>query len=205
MLIKKIKLVALLALCTMYFLLPLNTVFGATTQSQTTTPPKDHQELKDNVDFLDKYITMNKDNLLTFDVEKAKKDGATSKQLELGIEFNQFSSDQNPKKPRGRAKPGLPVHGNWCGPGHGGDSWNNPKPKDNLDHRCMEHDLCYAKVGYFHCTCDRNLLWGIYKSFPYMKQGERGTASIVYVYFYKQMGIRFCSNRDMASTPLGNS
>lgn len=53
---------------------------------------------------------------------------------------------------------GLPVHGNWCGPGHGGTSHNNPPPTDAVDAACMRHDLCYNEKGYFSCECDLLLL-----------------------------------------------
>jgi len=47
---------------------------------------------------------------------------------------------------------GLPVYGNWCGPGHGGGT-----PVDDLDKACMKHDKCYDRNGYFDCDCDRQL------------------------------------------------
>lgn len=185
--------------------IPFNTstVYGA---MEDPTPINSQEEapkeLIDNVQSLEKYIVVGKNNELVFDVEKAEKDGATPEQLAQGREFNKFSSQYssaNVKK--SRIKPGLPIYGNWCGPGHGGKSMNNPKPENNLDYRCMEHDLCYAKVGYFHCTCDRNLLWGILKSYPYMKSGEKAMATTVYTYFLLQMKARFCGNIDMPGAP----
>ncbi|MBL8253567.1 MAG: hypothetical protein JNJ76_08210, partial [Candidatus Competibacter sp.] len=47
---------------------------------------------------------------------------------------------------------GVPVHGNWCGPGHGGG-----QPVDELDAACMRHDQCYDQNGYFDCRCNKNL------------------------------------------------
>lgn len=47
----------------------------------------------------------------------------------------------------------IPVHGNWCGPGHGGGP-----PKDALDQACMHHDKCYDDKGYFNCECDGDLV-----------------------------------------------
>lgn len=52
---------------------------------------------------------------------------------------------------------GAPVHGHYCGPGHGDSSYRTP-PRDPVDAVCMEHDKCYDDKGYLHCDCDRELL-----------------------------------------------
>lgn len=51
------------------------------------------------------------------------------------------------------AEAGIPVHGNWCGPGHGGG-----RAVDALDEVCMRHDQCYDRRGYLDCDCDRTLV-----------------------------------------------
>jgi len=43
----------------------------------------------------------------------------------------------------------LPVHGNWCGPNHGGGP-----ALDLLDAACLRHDLCTIQAGRFDCGCD---------------------------------------------------
>lgn len=48
---------------------------------------------------------------------------------------------------------GIPIHGNWCGPGHGGGP-----AIDAVDAVCREHDLCYDREGYFDCGCNRELV-----------------------------------------------
>ena len=48
---------------------------------------------------------------------------------------------------------GIPIHGNWCGPGHGGG-----QPVDRLDEACMRHDQCYDRQGYLDCGCDQALV-----------------------------------------------
>lgn len=48
---------------------------------------------------------------------------------------------------------GLPVYGNWCGPGHGGGT-----PVDAVDAACQTHDNCYGDRGYFDCQCDDQLV-----------------------------------------------
>ncbi len=50
---------------------------------------------------------------------------------------------------------GIPVYGNWCGPGHGGESG---PPIDPVDQVCCRHDKCYDQRGYFDCLCDQDLL-----------------------------------------------
>ena len=54
-----------------------------------------------------------------------------------------------------RMTAGVPVYGNWCGPGHGGESGS---PIDPVDQVCCRHDKCYDSRGYFDCSCDRTLL-----------------------------------------------
>jgi len=49
----------------------------------------------------------------------------------------------------------LPVHGNWCGPGHtAGTPMSGSAPVDPLDAACMRHDLCYVQRGTGDCGCD---------------------------------------------------
>lgn len=47
----------------------------------------------------------------------------------------------------------MPVHGNWCGPGHTGKTTSSPCI-DSLDCACRTHDNCYGDHGYFNCKCD---------------------------------------------------
>jgi hypothetical protein len=50
---------------------------------------------------------------------------------------------------------GIPIYGNWCGPGHGGESG---PPIDPVDQVCCRHDKCYDQIGYFACSCNQDLL-----------------------------------------------
>lgn len=52
---------------------------------------------------------------------------------------------------------GMPIYGNYCGPGHGDDT-GNTAPVDAVDAACRRHDLCYRDKGYFHCGCDGALI-----------------------------------------------
>jgi hypothetical protein len=56
--------------------------------------------------------------------------------------------------PKLRAAQGIPIYGNWCGPGHGGSG----PPLDPVDRVCCLHDRCYDDRGYFDCSCDRDLI-----------------------------------------------
>lgn len=52
---------------------------------------------------------------------------------------------------------GLPIYGNYCGPGHGDPAYRTP-PVDAVDAVCMDHDRCYDARGYFNCGCDYALI-----------------------------------------------
>lgn len=72
----------------------------------------------------------------------------------------------------------LPIHGNWCGPGHGGGI-----AKDRLDACCRTHDKCYGARKYFACSCDRNIVYCINANYSRMKWRERIKAKLVRTYF----------------------
>jgi hypothetical protein len=55
---------------------------------------------------------------------------------------------------------GLPIYGNYCGPGYGDPTGLTP-PVDAVDAACRAHDMCYDAKGYFDCTCDRALIAGM--------------------------------------------
>jgi len=63
------------------------------------------------------------------------------------------STSPSPSSPSG----GLAIYGNYCGPGHGDPKYQTP-PIDAVDAACMAHDMCYDKLGYLNCACDRALL-----------------------------------------------
>lgn len=53
---------------------------------------------------------------------------------------------------------GVKVHGNWCGPGHGGSAKKNIPTTDMLDFICRMHDLCYEMHGSINCKCDNEFI-----------------------------------------------
>lgn len=63
------------------------------------------------------------------------------------------SAPSEPVAPRIRPQLSIPIHGNWCGPGHGGGPAIDP-----IDAVCRTHDKCYDRRGYSDCRCDRGLI-----------------------------------------------
>ena len=55
----------------------------------------------------------------------------------------------------GPGRTGLPIYGNYCGPGCGE---GNGSPIDAVDAAWRAHDDCCEARSYFDCGCDRNLL-----------------------------------------------
>lgn len=72
----------------------------------------------------------------------------------------------------------FPVHGNWCGPGHGGG-----ESIDAIDEVCKVHDNCYGNKGYSDCGCDAQLiraLPGAIHDTPDAKAKSIGTLILTY-------------------------
>ncbi|MHA7268963.1 hypothetical protein [Arthrobacter sp. HLT1-20] len=114
-----------------------------------------------------------------FDTAAAEAGGADSVTLEVGAIVNSLAAGQNNGGgDQAAAKLGLPIWGNWCGPGHGGGA-----AVDVLDSICRTHDKCYGSRGYFACSCDRAIISDINKNINKMKTQERVTAAAVSVYF----------------------
>ena len=66
----------------------------------------------------------------------------------------------------------LPLHGNYCGPGHG-NLTKNPKPVDTLDAICRKHDIGYKKNGYFSRKANDKFISGVINNFDKMKPAEK--------------------------------
>lgn len=49
----------------------------------------------------------------------------------------------------------FPLHGNWCGLGHGGPA--SLPCIDDVDCACKAHDLCYEEYWFANCKCDWDL------------------------------------------------
>ena len=70
----------------------------------------------------------------------------------------------------------LPLHGNYCGPGHG-NLTKNPKPVDTLDGICRKHDIGYKKDGYFSRKANDKFISGVINNFDKMKTAEKVKAA----------------------------
>ena len=70
----------------------------------------------------------------------------------------------------------LPLHGNYCGPGHG-NLTKNPKPVDTLDAICRKHDIGYKKNGYFSRRANDKFISGVINNFDKMKPAEKVKAA----------------------------
>eukprot|EP00742_Colponemidia_sp_Colp-10_P004609 GILJ01004919.1.p1 GENE.GILJ01004919.1~~GILJ01004919.1.p1 ORF type:complete len:238 (+),score=23.42 GILJ01004919.1:41-754(+) len=53
----------------------------------------------------------------------------------------------------------IPIHGKYCGPGHGDGTYTTP-PIDEVDRLCLEHDRCYD-ARYQDCGCDAMFIKGL--------------------------------------------
>ena len=83
---------------------------------------------------------------------------------------------------------GFPVHGNWCGPGHGGG-----QPIDTVDQACMEHDKCYDREGYWDCGCDSRLLGDLSRAITSSRLSPEGrlAATAISAWFSAQPCVKW--------------
>ncbi|MCE4957825.1 hypothetical protein [Macrococcoides caseolyticum] len=133
---------------------------------------------------VEKYLIVINEQLY-FNIEKAKANKASEDIINIGHEINKISQYNNTSKNSNynyrsnyNASIGLPLWGNWCGPGHGGGN-----PQDKLDSLCMSHDECYGRDGYFSCKCDEDLVNGINNLYDSMGKREKIMAIAVKTYF----------------------
>ena len=115
--------------------------------NKRATLDKESQELLEKVQ---RYVSTSNEGLISFDVNAAALAGEDERVVEIGRKFNEFSRAMR-KDPGTRD--GMPIWGNWCGPGHSGPE----PPTDMLDAICQMHDECYASRGYLACSCDAEL------------------------------------------------
>lgn len=133
------------------------------------------------------YITMNDDGVMVFDEEKAYKNGERADVMEVGKKVAEFSMYYNLEKKGISTYNGLPIYGNYCGPGHTSDTL---EPIDFLDKQCKIHDECYAKNGYFHCDCDQALIDTLEAKINKLSGVQKNTANAIIIYFKGQMAVK---------------
>ena len=79
----------------------------------------------------------------------------------------------------------FPVYRNYCGPFYGGE--DNGTPIDALDAACKNHDICYAREGYFNCQCDQDLIDEINRKIQYMTGAQLSMAKAIIATFEARM------------------
>lgn len=160
-------------------------IANAHPEEQYQSAPEINQILEKETKILLKFVKLGPDKVARFDENLAKKYKLDQHYLDLGRLFNQFSYSRNNRigfNEPGYETNGIPVYGNWCGPGYGKGS-----PVDRLDIACMHHDKCYERVGYLKCSCDQDLIDEIDRNYYRMAQGkERNVASAIRTYFIIQ-------------------
>lgn len=130
---------------------------------------------------LSKYLQVDKCDpaRVTFQAAKAVRDQLSVDMQLAGEYVEKFSASYTKYKKQAKsATEGIPIYGNWCGPGHGSGT-----PIDTLDAICKEHDLCYQQCGYFNCGCDEQLILAISQQEHKMKPKERIVALAIATYF----------------------
>lgn len=106
------------------------------------------------------YIIVYEDNIY-FNYESAQKNNESSEVIEQGLLLESISSNYSEANIIGYSTRsiGLPIWGNYCGPGYGGKDSDKPAT-DILDEGCKRHDQCY-KWGLTlrkNCKCNKDLV-----------------------------------------------
>lgn len=163
----------LITICTL-ILVP-NGVYAKTIDA--VSEYKSNQIIFEDERILKEYVTIGKDDVLYFDVDKAINNGENDDVIEIGNLFNEFSDDMNKKSDGTVMLRGIPIWGNWCGPGYG-----SGKPIDLLDEGCRQHDNCYVHGGN-NCSCNQRLINYINRNIGRMTGGQSVMARAVKLYF----------------------
>lgn len=137
---------------------------------------------------LSEYVTIGKDNVPYFDIDKAIGNGESEEVIKIGKLFNEFSDDMNKEEDNTDSlrAASIPIWGNWCGPGYG-----SGRPIDLLDEGCRQHDNCYVHGGN-NCNCNRRLINYINRNIGRMTGGQRAMARVVKLYFQGENFAKGC-------------
>lgn len=99
--------------------------------------------------------------------------------------------------PERNAQASVPVHGRWCGPGHGGG-----QPIDAVDAVCQAHDQCYDRSGYFNCACDRELIARLPDAIRRTPTASGKAAGASVARYFQSAGCQ-CKREVCVPTPFG--
>ena len=171
-------------ICTLV-LIP-NSVYATT--MNIVSEHKSNQIVAEDERIMKEYVTIRKDDIPYFDVDKAIKNGENKEVIEIGESFNKFSNDMNREEDSVatlRAAT-IPIWGNWCGPGYG-----SGQPIDLLDEGCRQHDNCYVHGGN-NCNCNKRLINYINRNIGRMTGGQSIMARAVKLYFQGENFAKGC-------------
>lgn len=132
------------------------------------------------------YIKINDSNIPYFDLDMAIKNEENEKVIEIGKLFNDYSNSMNNRGDISNKPLGVPVWGNWCGPGYG-----SGEPIDLLDEGCRQHDACYVHGGN-NCKCNERLISYIDRNYDRMTGGQKNMAKVIQWYFIAENAANGC-------------
>ncbi|HEQ5509200.1 TPA: phospholipase [Streptococcus agalactiae] len=142
----------LLAICVL--ILPNNDVAAADGEELSYS---EVEKIGENVE---KYIIVD-NNRLYFNYQKAQDNNESAEVIEQGLLLESVSSNYSKSNIKGYSTRsiGLPIWGNYCGPGYGGKDSNKPAT-DVLDEGCKRHDQCYkwSLTLRKNCKCNKDLV-----------------------------------------------
>lgn len=152
--LKKIFLGLIFVLAICVLILPNNNVSASDGENLSYS---DIEKIGDEVQ---KYIIVDNDRLY-FDYQSAQNNNESPEVIEQGLLLESVSSNYAESNTEGYSTRsiGLPIWGNYCGPGYGGKDSDEPVT-DVLDEGCRRHDQCYkwSLTLRKNCKCNKDLV-----------------------------------------------
>ncbi|EEI82477.1 hypothetical protein HMPREF0077_1427 [Anaerococcus tetradius ATCC 35098] len=152
--LKKIFLGLIFVLAICVLILPNNNVAASDGENLSYS---DIERIGDEVQ---KYIIVDNDSLY-FDYQSAQNNNESPEVIEQGLLLESVSSNYSEFNTEGYSTRsiGLPIWGNYCGPGYGGKDSDEPVT-DVLDEGCRRHDQCYkwSLTLRKNCKCNKDLV-----------------------------------------------
>lgn len=180
---KKLKISILIIMC-MFIAIP-GKIYGG--MIDTINDNARERESAENDRIIHEYIILDNEGNLYFDVEKARRSDESNRIIEMGEMFNSFSYDMSHHEENAiQTLRGMPIWGNWCGPGYG-----SGVPIDLLDEGCMRHDNCYVHGGN-NCECNKKLIKYIEDNKSRMTTGQAAMADVIALYFRGENFFKGC-------------
>lgn len=148
------------------------------------------RELERKYSRISEYFQFKDKNVIVYDREQAVADHVDKEILKMADQIYLYGKEDSKydnlkvevtgrsDKVTETATSGVPIYGNWCGPGRP-PKGKNPPAIDTLDRGCRAHDKCYDKRGYHKCSCDREFLSYIKRNRNKMHGAKEVAASYV--------------------------